>query len=213
MGSLMLCLDEKINFAAMAASTFLTLFVAYASALDARFAWLLNKGRTEWPEEVRKWYQFNSDERAGWLDFNGEYLDVLLVARRTRAVTHLIYYPFVTISLLILCRLPQFDNFDWPPLLIAFFSFNVIIACACVFVLRLMAEMVRRESLGRLREKLRKTRADGPHVKCEAIEATIEEVRKLDTGIFAPITRQPVIGALLLPFGSAGISALLQFFH
>jgi hypothetical protein len=41
----------------------------------------------------------------------------------------------------------------------------------------------------------------------------MEEVKKLDTGIFAPITRQPLVGALLLPFGSAGISALVQFFH
>jgi hypothetical protein len=76
-----------------------------------------------------------------------------------------------------------------------------------------MAEKVRRESLGRLRDKLREARARGTNVQCEAIEATMEEVKKLDTGIFAPITRQPVVGALLLPFGSAGISALVQFFH
>jgi hypothetical protein len=212
-GSLMLGLDPVINFLAMAASTFLTLFVAYATALDARFALLLNKGKTIWPEPVRKRHQFNSAEGAGWTDFNGYYLDVLLIARRTRAVTHLIYYPFITISLLILCRLPQFDNFDWPPLVIAFFSFNVLISCACVFVLRRVAEMVRKESLVRLGGKLREARAKGPNVKREAIEATVTEVEKLDTGIFAPITRQPVVGALLLPFGSAGISALLQYVH
>lgn len=212
-GPLMRSLDKWINLAAMAASTFLTLFVAYAAGLDARFAWLLNNGKTKWPPDVRKRHPFHSDERAEWTDFNGDYLDVLLIARRTRAVTHLIYYPFVTISLLILCRLPQFDNFDWPPLLISFFSFNVIVSCACVFILRRVAEMVRKASLGRLRKDLRKTRADGPNVKREAIETTMAEIKKLDTGIFAPITRQPVVGALLLPFGSAGISVLLQFFH
>jgi hypothetical protein len=212
-GSLMLHLDRWINFVAMAASTFLTLFVAYATALDARFALLLNKGETIWPEPVRKRHQFNSAEGAGWTDFNGDYLDVLLIARRTRAVTHLIYYPFITISLLILCRLPQFDSFDWPPLLIAVFSFNVVLSCACVYLLRRVAETVRRSSLGRLRDQLREARANGPDVKREAIEATMEKVKKLDTGIFAPITRQPVVGALLLPFGSAGISALIQFFH
>jgi hypothetical protein len=73
--------------------------------------------------------------------------------------------------------------------------------------------MVRRESLKRLREQLREARAVGPDVKREAIETTVAKIKKLDTGIFAPITRQPVVGALLLPFGSAGISALLQYLH
>ena len=212
-GSLILKLDPLINFIAMAASTFLTLFVAYVTGLNARFVILLSKGETGWPEPVRKWHQFHLAEGAEWTDWNGDYLDVLLIARRTRAVTRLIYYPFVTISLLILCRLPQFDNFDWPPLLIAFFSFNIIVPCACVAVLRRVAEMVRRDSLVRLRKKLREARAVGPDVKREAIETTVAEIKKLDTGIFAPITRQPVVGALLLPFGSVGISALLQYFH
>jgi hypothetical protein len=73
--------------------------------------------------------------------------------------------------------------------------------------------MVRRESLKRLQEKLREARANGPNVKREAIEATMAKIKNMHTGIFAPITRQPVIGALLLPFGSAAVSALLQFFH
>jgi hypothetical protein len=45
------------------------------------------------------------------------------------------------------------------------------------------------------------------------IATTMAEIKKLDTGIFVPIARQPVVGALLLPFGSAGISALLQYLH
>ena len=50
-------------------------------------------------------------------------------------------------------------------------------------------------------------------VRGKAIEDTLEHIKKMDIGIFAPITRQPVLGALLLPSGSAGIWALLQYFH
>jgi hypothetical protein len=209
----MLWFDRWINIAAMAASTFLTLFVAYATALDARLALLLSNGKTDWPEYIRKRHRFDSAEGAEWIRFNRDYLDVLLIAKRTRVVTHLIYYPFIATSLLILCRLPQFDDFDWPPLLIAFFAFNILVPCACVAVLRALAETVRRESLKRLLAKLGRARFKGQDVKSKAIEKTIAEVEKLDTGIFAPITRQPVVGALLLPFASAGISALLQYFH
>jgi len=212
-GHQMLSLDKWLNIAAMGASTFLTLFVAYATGLDARFAVLLNNGETDWPEEIRKRHRLNSAKGAGWTDFNSDYLDVLLIAKRTRAVTHLIYYPFITTSLLILCRLPQFDNFDWPPLLIAAFSFNIFVPCACVAVLRRVAEMVRRGSLSRLKQKLRKERARALDTRREAIETTMQKIKNLDTGIFAPITRQPVVGALLLPFGSAGVSALLQYVH
>ena len=159
-------------------------------------------------DDVRKRHQRN-----GIADFMGEYLDVILIARRTRAVTKLIYYPFIAISLLVICRLPEFDNFDWPTILIVIFSFNGLLACGCVLILRGLAETVRRESLKHLREHLMQSRSNDDRPRCEAIEGVIQEIQELDEGIFAPITRQPVVGAVLLPSASAGVWALLQYFH
>ena len=212
-GNFMSNLDQVILLLAILASTFLTFFVVHATLLDARLARLLSKGKTHWPEPVREMYQVDSDSRAGCSNFTGDYLDILLIAHRTRAVTRLIYYPFIILSLLIVCRLPVFDNFDWPPILVAMFCFNIAICCGCVFILRRLAESARKDSVDRLSKELQIARAQGPMVRGKAIEDTLEQIKKMDIGIFAPITRQPVLGALLLPSGSAGIWALLQYFH
>jgi hypothetical protein len=93
------------------------------------------------------------------------------------------------------------------------FCFNIAICSGCVLILRRLAESARKDSVDRLRKELQIARAQGPTVRRKAIEDTLEHIEKMDIGIFAPITRQPVIGALLLPSGSAGIWALLQYVH
>lgn len=204
----MLKIDTIAVVLALGFSSFLSLFVVHATLLDARFTRLLSKGPTTWPPTVLKKHQRN-----GIADFMGEYLDVLLIARRTRAVTKLIYYPLIALSLLVICRLPEFDDFDWPITLILILSFNAVLSCSCVLILRGLAETVRHESLKHLREQLMQSCSKNDKPRCEAIEGVIHEIQELDEGIFAPITRQPVIGALLLPSGSAGIWALLQYLH
>jgi hypothetical protein len=213
-GDLMQWLDTLIvHWMAVPACTFLTFFVVHATLLDARLTRLLSQGKTVWPQDVLKMHQRDSSPRAQPTDFTREYLDILLIARRTGAVTRLIYYPFIVISLLIICRLPQFDDFDWPAYLVASFSFYVAISCGCAFILCRIAEQARKAAFGRLREELRKARIAGPKVRRKLIEETAQQVETMDVGIFAHIIRQPVIGALLLPSGSAGIWALLQYAH
>jgi hypothetical protein len=82
-----------------------------------------------------------------------------------------------------------------------------------VLVLRYLAEATRADSLVRLRRHWQNARAFGAEIRRKAIEDTVEEVKNTEGGIFAPIRRQPVIGALLLPSGSAGIWVLLQYFR
>src|SRR4029077_15592578 len=182
--------------------------VMHATLLDARFTRVLSRWPTKWPLSVRKKHQ-----QKQIADVTGEYSDVLLIASRTRAVTKLIYYPLITISLIVICRLSEFDNFDWPITLILILCFNGLLACGCVLILRSLAETVRHEALKQLRGHLRRSRSKGNESRCAAIEGVIHEIRELDEGIFAPITRQPVVGAVILPAASAGIWALLQYFH
>jgi len=210
-GNLIGLLDRWFFFpGAVISCTILTFFVVHATLLDTRFTYLLSQGKTDWPDDVLKMHQPDSSPRGQLPGFTREYLDILLIAERTRAVTRLIYYPLIIISLLILCRLPIFDAFDWPPVLVASSAFYVGVSCGCVFILRRVAEHARKAALSRLEGQLRTARAEGPKLRRKAIAEMVEEVEKIDVGIFAPITRQPVIGALLLPSATAAISALLQ---
>jgi hypothetical protein len=43
------------------------------------------------------------------------------------------------------------------------------------------------------------------------IELMIKQIEALETGAFAPLSRQPIFGALLVTFGGAGILAVLNY--
>jgi hypothetical protein len=44
------------------------------------------------------------------------------------------------------------------------------------------------------------------------IELMIKEIQSLQDGAFAPLSRQPIFRAILMPFGGAGLLALLDYF-
>ena len=143
-----------------------------------------------------------------------EYLDIDFIARATAFVGRQIYYPFIVISLLIISRSGVFDHWTWPLALLIIVAFNAGYAAFSVIYLRHTAEAARKISLKRLHDMLMSYTATGDADGKEA--KTIREATTLiendDRGAFAAISQQPLAAALLLPSGSAGIWALLQFF-
>ncbi len=154
-----------------------------------------------------------------------EWLDMQIIGRRTQAVGELIYFPFVILLLMIVSRSSFFDRWDWPPALILVLSINAALAIYSVFQLRAAAEKARRVSLERLRQKLvrvfhensRPARAGAapsrrgmPKNSAEEIRFLIAEIENYKQGAFAPLSHQPVVGALLMPFGGAGVLAVFE---
>src|SRR5262249_37632291 len=147
-------------------------------------------------------------------DLLSEYLDIDFIAQATDVVGRQIYYPFIVISLLIISRSAIFDHWTWPVALLIIVGLNAGYAAFSVIYLRRTAEGARQLALKRLHDMLMSYTAIG---EAEGKEAkTIREVTTLiqneDRGAFAAISQQPLVAALLLPSGSAGIWALLQFF-
>ena len=140
-------------------------------------------------------------------------MDIDLIAKRTEVVGTLIYYPFVLISLLIVSRLSVFDNWTWPVPLLIVIGLNGSYAAWSAFSLRKTAEKARREALRNLNDLLVARTAEGYGDGAEAKTAreTISMIRAEERGAFAAISRHPLIGALLLPSGGAGIWALTQY--
>ena len=83
-----------------------------------------------------------------------QYLDIDLIAKRTEVVGALIYYPFVLISLLIVSRIPVFDNWTWPAPLLIVIGLNGGYAAWSAFSLRKTAEKARQEALRNLTDLL-----------------------------------------------------------
>jgi hypothetical protein len=204
-------------------SVSLTFYVADVMLLCRRFIHYLMKDVTTWPDAAvtnlrglwsRKDAKVAAEGTVPPNDLLREYLDIDFIARGTDFVGRLIYYPFIVISLLIISRSGVFDHWTWPVALLIIVGFNVGYAAFSVIYLRRTAESARQRSLKRLHDMLMSYTAIGKGKGKEA--NTIREATLLiqneDRGAFAAISQQPLARALLLPSGTAGIWALLQFF-
>jgi hypothetical protein len=209
---------------AILGSVSVTFYVADVTLLCRRFIHYLMKDLTTWPAGALTNLRGRWSRREGATvaaegkippnDLLREYLDIDFIARGTDFVGRLIYYPFILISLLIISRSGVFDHWTWPVALLIIVAFNAGYAAFSVVYLRRTAERARQRSLKRLHDMLISYTATGEGDGKEA--KTIREATTLieneDRGAFAAISQQPLAKALLLPSGTAGIWALLQFF-
>jgi hypothetical protein len=83
--------------------------------------------------------------------------------------------------------------------------------------LRRTAEKARQKSLARLNERLSRelgSLTDGKtnSNRAEQIRLVIRLIENNDEGAFAPLSNQPIIGALAMPFGGASIMAAVEYF-
>ncbi|MGD8377465.1 MAG: hypothetical protein PVF68_15140, partial [Acidobacteriota bacterium] len=81
------------------------------------------------------------------------YRAIRLVARQTRVIGRVTYYPFVILFLMILSRSTYFDRWDWPIPLIILIGLNSAYLLGCALVLRLEAEKLRRRAVRNLQAK------------------------------------------------------------
>jgi hypothetical protein len=211
---------------AVALSIFLTFYVVDATMLNRRLIHYLVKATTEWPDAAyeklreRKLWSYPHEQLqliSGAEHPPGElledYLDIDLIARRTKVVGNLIYYPFILISILIVSRNALFDNWTWPFQLLIVIGGTAAYALWSAVRLRRTAEMARRRALESLNDRLIYKVAEGKGDSPEAQTARemMTMIKEEDRGAFAPILQHPVFRALLLPSGGAGIWALTQY--
>lgn len=152
----------------------------------------LGRGK-EYPEEIGR-----------------ELLDIRFAAQLTHAVGKLVVYPFFILFLLIVSRLQLFDYWDVPwPLLFIFTVMFVSIIWAS-FALRNTAEKGRRRVLERLRDGLAEEIGRAAPNREAQYEQAIQEIRNERRGSFRPVAEDPVVRALLIPFGGVGGVVLID---
>jgi hypothetical protein len=202
----------------MLSSMVLTFYVADVTLLNRRLILCLTKSETAWPPKAIQGLRGRwrlADESKEDIPSEGllvDYLNIDLIARRTEVVSGLIYYPFITTSLFILSRASLFDYWTWPLPILILVGFNVIYAAFSAAYLRKTAEQGRQRSLQRLNDLLIAYVAGGKEQEAQTTREALNLIRAENRGAFAAISQHPLLGALLLPSGSAGIWALLHYF-
>jgi hypothetical protein len=208
-GAISFWLYRTVTFLLVAAALSLIFFVADTTFLCWRAIRELRAKKSIWPQKTLD--DFSNRFGLPKEDID-DWIDLTFIAGRTECITWLIYSPFLIIALLVFSRSQLFANFGPSIPDLVTMTVGVLIVVACAVALRLAAEKSRDEALRRLHESIilakqseKKTR------RADQLSALVERIEHLHEGAFSPFSQQPLIRAMLLPLGSFGGVALLEY--
>lgn len=206
--------------------------VADATLLTQRFIYLLDGGRSFYPEVILRRFAaaLGAANQEKWLsrfaaepwqrgDAQAEklhtlldnWIDVRLVGRRTEAVAPLIVGPLVIVALLAVARSRLFDNWAITlPVALGICAYLVWLVVLAV-LLKLAAERARDKALLRMQADLLWLSGSDLEPLVEPFKALIDEVRDIREGAFAPLFEQPLFRGLMVPLGGIGSTQLFDY--
>jgi hypothetical protein len=167
---------------------------------------------TNWPEIALATFRRELDLPKGYV---GNWIDLKFIALRTDAVTGLVYYPFIVISLWLLSKSTVFDHWTLSMGGLAVALIGAAVALGLAVALRTAAEASRRHALERIQDAL--VRMNTRHVanvvvpSVKQLELLRSRIEHLQEGAFAPFWQQPLLKAVLLPFATVGSTTLLDY--
>ncbi len=196
-----------------ATTLFLTLFVADATLLYRQVI----KGLVEetdnrpnvWPDATLSKF----DDRVGLPQGDLEHwVDLVFISKRTKCITTLIYFPFIIVALVIISRSGLFANYapSLPEMLVMALALLVVTGSA--IALRQVAEASRAKAHRRLNDQIMRARqSQAGEYRATQLELLSHRVDELNEGALTPFSQQPLLRAMLLPLGSFGGTALVEY--
>jgi hypothetical protein len=186
----------------------LVFWVVDANLLLTRFIRHLSEHHAIWPKTLQREHQ----KIFGMLKHPciDEWVDLQLIAKRTSAVSRLIYAPTVVMLILLASRSSLFDNWPTPPSIIITFLLTALILLASALSLRRAAEKARTVALRRLDTYLLETPKARDPVRYEKFQMIRDRIATLNTGSFSRYSEEPLVRALLLSLTGIGGSALVD---
>ncbi len=141
-----------------------------------------------------------------------DWLDVHLIARVTRPVGDLVWYPVLVLILLALARHPLFDAWNLPPSLLIVMLIVILYTVGCAWALRIAAERVRTAAVRKLQlARLRAQGQGGMEVCIAQLDTMLKAISEEREGAFRPFSQQPVVQALLTLASSISGLALIEY--
>jgi hypothetical protein len=207
---------SRLNFWLLVPTLFLFLLLLFAVVdvirLCDKFTRAFSRpSAASWSEEALR----SESEKLGiGKDHLHGWLDIQFIADWTDRIGWMVYRPALVLFLLILARASVFDNWVTPPILIFDFAITGAYAVWCTFLLRGAAERTRRIALDHLTvDIIRATQQGGTGVQYVGqLQLLKNEIESIQEGAFARFTQQPIVGAVLIPLSSAGLTVIQHFF-
>ncbi len=232
-------ITSVIVFASVFSFLALLILVVDEIRLTSKFIKVLTDNNMEWDGEVYKRLRVDrrKEDRTlgageeegrnkapkGWELFFNNWIKARLIARFTKAVDNIIYFPFIIILMLIVSRFRIFDNWNMPLPLVIIFATNFLLASYFGFRLhkyakkakdKILKEMENEEialfSKGPSSNKKEELRLDRKDLQVLA-KNIIEKTRAIREGAFVPFWEQPILQSVMIPFSGYGGFALLEY--
>jgi hypothetical protein len=189
----------------------------YAPATVQRFALALGSVQAE--QWQRTLAADPAERRSGDADTGqpghtllDDWIDIQIIARRTRAVAPLVVAPFLMLALMVVARSRLFDNWSlsWPIATAA--ALYVVWLGLLALLLKQAAEDCRTRALARMNADLRWMAGadDARKALVDPMKRLIAAVEVERSGAFAPPFDQPFFKGLLVPLGGAGGAQLFE---
>lgn len=215
-------------YAALLLLPLLTVAVADATLLACRFIRHLKRARTHYPgDTVLRFAQaLGPAHQEVWIapiaadpsnrslpgplevcdqhSLLDDWIDVQVVARRTREVAPLVIGPFCVLALLVVAHSRLFDNWAVTLPIVLGAGGYLVWLIALSALLKLTAEQTRSVALERMNADLRWLGGVQDGKLVAPYERLIKSVENNQAGAFAPFFEQPFVRALLVPLGGAG---------
>ena len=190
---------------------FLVFFVFDTTFRCLLFVTRLVKHRTQWPRTTKECFnaKYGFNERPtdhGVLD---DWIDMYFIAKRTRCINEIIYYPFAIIALMIVSRSAVFGDFALNLPIIIIQAICLLIVFGCAIALNLAAEEARGIARRHVSEKIiREKKKEGG--RAGQWETLLDEINNMQEGAFRPFLQQPAFGAIFLPLSSIGWTTVIE---
>jgi len=206
-GYTLLDLDKPLLFASVLAFLIVTFWIIDAACCCAWFIRRLSQAPTQYPcATLEHFTQQRAIDDRGLVE---EWIDLQLIADLTEPVGRLVYWPFVAVSLLLLARNPWWDHWTWHWPLVVIFGVNLVLAAASSIILQNAAREARKTGVQRLKAKVHEKHRQASTVKeheSDQAKSLLDEIMNLRRGAFAPLSKNPLVGALLV--NSSGVVLL-----
>jgi hypothetical protein len=198
-----------VTFALVMSTLVLIFFVADATWLCWRLTRDCRAETAIWPAATLQEFSNRFRLPAQYLD---DWIDLIFVSKRTKCINTLLYWPFLIIALIVVSHSPLLARYGRSIPDVVAIGVALLIVIACAVALRWAAEGSRAKARRRLNEHLIHARgqADDPQLTGQ-LELLLRRVEELREGAFSPFSQQPLVRAMLLPLGTFGGTALLQY--
>ena len=191
---------DLISFLSLVAMQFLIFWTADALLLSRSFILALKRDEPAWPSTTDI-LGLPTEEAYRWLDLR-------LVAARTRGVSGLVWYPSLVIAVMTVAALMiQFREFQFANNPIAL-AVGTLFVVGSAVALRSAAESLRLK----VKRCFENERLKAPEAASDKqLELLLGRVSELREGAFAPYSEQPIVRAVLVPAATYGATVGLQY--